>query len=332
VAESQSIALPPLEERPLVTFALFAYNQEKYIREAVEGAFAQTYEPLEIILSDDCSTDRTFEIMREMAAGYRGPHRIVLNKNSTNQGLCRHVNTVFRLAKADVIVMAAGDDISLSGRVAHTVEIFHRHPDVLSVSMEYRSIDERGLLGPRGKSHFHDGKFNLRDLLERVRMPIHGSTRAYRKHLFEIFGPLHDSCKIEDATLRLRALLAGCIYHSDVQGILYRVHSASLSASIKKESQLSVYRQYLLDLKRAVSLSMFGPDQSAQIKFVLRSMIARGLILSRHHQARYRLLSFLSSVLPSARFSGREKIYLFYEILSCSPLAPVVKIIRKGFR
>jgi len=48
-------------DRPLVTFALVAYNQEQYIREAVEGAFAQTYEPLEIILSDDCSSDRTVE-------------------------------------------------------------------------------------------------------------------------------------------------------------------------------------------------------------------------------------------------------------------------------
>lgn len=38
------------EERPLVTFALFAYNQEKYIRRAVVGAFSQTYEPLEIIM------------------------------------------------------------------------------------------------------------------------------------------------------------------------------------------------------------------------------------------------------------------------------------------
>jgi len=42
-------------DRPLVTFALLAYNQEEFIREAVEGAFALTYEQLEIILSDDCS-------------------------------------------------------------------------------------------------------------------------------------------------------------------------------------------------------------------------------------------------------------------------------------
>ena len=52
---------------PLVTFALFAYNQEAFIREAVASALSQTYEPLEIILSDDCSTDRTFAIMQELA-------------------------------------------------------------------------------------------------------------------------------------------------------------------------------------------------------------------------------------------------------------------------
>ena len=53
-----------MSERPLVTFALFAYNQEKYIREAVEGAFSQTYQRMEIILSDDCSTDSTFDILK----------------------------------------------------------------------------------------------------------------------------------------------------------------------------------------------------------------------------------------------------------------------------
>ena len=65
------------EEKPLLTYCLVTYNQEKYVRESVLSAFAQTYLPLEIVLSDDCSTDRTFEIMRELAAGYREPHRIV---------------------------------------------------------------------------------------------------------------------------------------------------------------------------------------------------------------------------------------------------------------
>ena len=86
------------DERPLVTFALCAYNQERFIREAIEGAFAQTYEPLEIILSDDCSSDRTFEIMQEMAAAYAGAARIKLNRNASNLGIAGHVNRLIELS------------------------------------------------------------------------------------------------------------------------------------------------------------------------------------------------------------------------------------------
>lgn len=103
-------------DQPLVTFALFAYNQEKYIREAVEGAFAQTYEPLEIILSDDCSTDRTFEIMQDMAAGYEGPHSVRARRNETNVGVIDHFLTVAHSANGRLFIAAAGDDISYYNR------------------------------------------------------------------------------------------------------------------------------------------------------------------------------------------------------------------------
>jgi glycosyltransferase involved in cell wall biosynthesis len=49
----------------------------------VEGAFSQTYSPLEIILSDDCSSDRTFEIMEEMAREYQGPHLVKVGDFNT---------------------------------------------------------------------------------------------------------------------------------------------------------------------------------------------------------------------------------------------------------
>ena len=48
-----------LVEKPLVTFALFAYNQEKFITAAVKAVFAQTYQPLEIIISDDAMFAKT---------------------------------------------------------------------------------------------------------------------------------------------------------------------------------------------------------------------------------------------------------------------------------
>ena len=101
----------------LVTFALFAYNQERFIAEAVRGALAQTYSPLEIILSDDCSADRTFDLIRQEVSGYRGPHEIRLNRNETNLGFASHINRVMEMARGQLIVAAGGDDVSLPDRV-----------------------------------------------------------------------------------------------------------------------------------------------------------------------------------------------------------------------
>ena len=95
-----------------------AFNQEKFIAEAVRGALSQTYSPLEIILSDDCSVDRTYEIIESMAAHYTGPHKIILNRNKSNLGLAGHSNRVTRMAHGELIVGAAGDDVSMPHRTA----------------------------------------------------------------------------------------------------------------------------------------------------------------------------------------------------------------------
>ena len=92
----------PSFERPLISFALFTYNQEQFVREAVAAAFAQTYSPLEIILSDDSSKDSTFNIISEMVESYRGPHRVIVNRNPTNIGIGAHVNKVMGLMSADI--------------------------------------------------------------------------------------------------------------------------------------------------------------------------------------------------------------------------------------
>ena len=67
--------------KPLISYCLITYNQEKYIKEAVLSALSQTYHPLEIIISDDCSTDNTFDIVRETINNYLGGHNIILNLN-----------------------------------------------------------------------------------------------------------------------------------------------------------------------------------------------------------------------------------------------------------
>ena len=75
-------------DRPLLSLLLFAYNQEAYIRDALRGALAQTYSPLQILVSDDASTDGTAAIVAEELAGYRGPHDVEFLQNPENLGWC----------------------------------------------------------------------------------------------------------------------------------------------------------------------------------------------------------------------------------------------------
>jgi cellulose synthase/poly-beta-1,6-N-acetylglucosamine synthase-like glycosyltransferase len=112
----------PSNERSLVTFAVFAYNQERFVREAIEGAFAQTYHPLEIVLSDDSSTDRTFAIMQKAAAAYDGPHQVRVRRSVRNVGLLNHILDVAGVANGDLLIVAAGDDVSLPKRTVTLVE------------------------------------------------------------------------------------------------------------------------------------------------------------------------------------------------------------------
>ncbi|MGH9784801.1 MAG: glycosyltransferase family 2 protein, partial [Terriglobia bacterium] len=106
---------------PLVSFILLTYNQQKFVEEAVRSALLQTYQPLEIIVSDDASTDRTFEIARTLIDEYRGPHFVTGCVNARNLGTNGHLNIAVRKAKGEFIVVAAGDDVSLPGRVEKLV-------------------------------------------------------------------------------------------------------------------------------------------------------------------------------------------------------------------
>jgi glycosyltransferase involved in cell wall biosynthesis len=210
-------------QRPLVTFALFAYNQERYIREAVEGAFSQTYEPLEIILSDDCSTDRTFEIMQEMAESYRGPHRVVLNRNSNNLNVGDHVNVVCPLAVGELIILAAGDDVSMTNRTERLVSRWislGRPSAVLCSDFEAMNIASQPI--ELDEAVFR-GAYHIRNMA-RGDIRVLGATTAVTKDVFSAFPPMDPTVCHEDRVLPFRALLlGGVVTLVDEKLVRYRV-------------------------------------------------------------------------------------------------------------
>jgi cellulose synthase/poly-beta-1,6-N-acetylglucosamine synthase-like glycosyltransferase len=249
---------PGSPERPRVTLALFAYNQHAFVRTAVEGALAQDYDgPLEIILSDDYSPDGTFEMIQQVARGYEGPHHVRLNRNNPNMGLSAHVNRVLALAQGEIIVMAAGDDISLPARVRETVAAFARHPEAMAVSFTDIRIDDSGVRLDDSTLLGRERIINLEMFLNagpkaQSRLELSGASRGIRREVYARFGDLRSDCPAEDCPYLLRVLYLGVLVVCPGPGIHYRVHATQMSSEKgrARQSGLSYYNQFLSDIEK----------------------------------------------------------------------------------
>lgn len=194
-------------ERPLVSFALFAYNQASYISEAVEGALSQTYSPLEIILSDDCSSDRTFEIMKGIVRDYEGPHSVILRRSERNRGLLGHINDVANQLSGEIVVMAAGDDISLPHRVERLVDVFRVRPAAFSVCSDIAVIGDTP--PPVHVPSTHAEKISIYETMMSGGGVGLGAAYAYRRQCFFWPEKLPENLYSEDRILPLRATILG---------------------------------------------------------------------------------------------------------------------------
>jgi len=215
-------------ENPLVSLILFAYRQEGLIRQAVEGALSQTYSPLEIILSDDGSPDGTFEIMREIADHYRGPHRIVLNRNPRNLGIGDHVQKAFSLASGQWFVTAAGDDISFPNRVEVLMHHVKANPRVRAIASGIQYIDENGAPLPdwiRPWNPAYTGRVPVRLMLKREGYFAHGCALAVHRSVWTDFPPLGPGFVAEDRLYPFRAALLGDLYQFRTKLVKYRLRN-----------------------------------------------------------------------------------------------------------
>ena len=323
--------------RPLLTFAVLAYNQEPFIRDAIEGALSQTYSPLEIVLSDDCSSDGTFAVMEQMASSYKGPHRVIVNRNPSNFGLGGHVNRIMELSTGELVVIAEGDDISLPERTSLTYEAWeHSGRSMAAIYSDYLLIDESGTLrcnpGERTKekngSLFELQRADLREFMSTLTPMINGCTRVWPRRLFRQFGKLPTYLRAEDFVLCFRSLAYGGILHISRPLVKYRRHDKNLSFhTVDHVLDPKSYDEY--DAKRSTSLliRMTAMDTAIhdirhlrQINKYDPSYLAR----VEGEARRVRALFALEREMILQGFPGRARI--FFEALSRSGPRPTLRL------
>lgn len=259
---------------PLVSFCVFTYNQERFVADAIKGALKQDYSPLEIIISDDCSSDNTFKIIKELAKNYKGSSTIILNRNDKNLGLTAHVNKVLGMAKGEYILVAAGDDISLPNRTAKFVDAFQKDEDIVSISCNLTSIDSNGKKAKNNNSINKDIIYDINDYLNKENFHINGASRAIKREVFEMFGNLNPKCPTEDTPYLLRAFMAGKVYLLAEELVLYRTHDNNLSGenNIYKMSINEIYKQYKKDINKALTLRIINTEIADKLLLKLKNI------------------------------------------------------------
>ena len=127
--------------KPKVSIVLNFYNEEKYLKIAIESMINQTYDDYELILVDDASTDRSFDI----AMSYQGD-RVKVVRTETNKGAAHARNTGMRISEGEYIAFIDGDDFSKLDRIEKQVKYLDEYKDVLAVSCLANYIDEDGFI------------------------------------------------------------------------------------------------------------------------------------------------------------------------------------------
>lgn len=232
-----------MAERPTVSLVLLTYNQEAFIADAVDAALAQDFKPLEIIISDDCSTDRTVEIARSRVERSGTAIPVTVRQPFANLGLVRHFFEATALARGDLVVIAAGDDISYPDRVSRLVERW-RETDADALFSDWDVIGRDGKILRRGRerSTVRDGIRLAQYFPGQSITHIMGTTSAYSASLLRSIPQLAGNFVAEDFLLTLlTGLHNGRIIELDERLVAYRVHDRAITNVDQKS--LSVAEQ-----------------------------------------------------------------------------------------
>lgn len=244
---------------PLVSVVIITYNSARYIIDTLESIKAQSYNEIELIVSDDCSTDNTVEISSKWINENRD--RFADAKMITvpvNTGISSNCNRGLRECKGDWLKVLSGDDILMSNAIEDNIKYTSKNPDALFIFSNVCEIDENGKLIRSVTLHEGQSKFAEMDSAKKQlkyysRWPVFLNTPTffYKKELVQEIGYCDEDFKIyEDMSAIFRAIERNVrINFLDKVTVAYRIHSEAVSRSMKLDDRrekeaLKIFKKY----------------------------------------------------------------------------------------
>jgi len=314
--------------QPMVSVLIATYNQEEYIAQTLDSILMQQCSfDFEIIIGEDCSTDKTREICLDYQKRY--PEKIVLCLNETNKGLLDNYFDIFLKTRGKYIADCGGDDYWVNtNKLQEQVDLLENHPEVSLVASNWSMyiMQDGSLVDAPGqinedwyKPDLYGKKAVISYLNEAVIPRVVLSTSCFRRDLAmeaylarpELFRSKKATC--EDLPLTLCLLMKGPFYFKADNWLVYRVMMNSISHSEDLNDYVSgfAFKTFKQTVVFAKALGVEPDEISAYIEkwvgnYVLHAFIARDYELmsgmrqfTRAYGIHYKLKQVLLSVFMS---------------------------------
>jgi glycosyltransferase involved in cell wall biosynthesis len=217
-----------------VSVVIPAYNAAQYIGEAIESVLAQGHQPLELIVLDDGSTDRTPDVV----GNFRNP--AIRYARQDNRGAAAAFNAGLALVTADLVTFLSADDVWTPGRLRLQLDLLDQHPEADIVLGHLRRM-----WLPAGQDTW---KFTEPELALSLQSCL------VRRQVFDKVGRFDESlryCFDWDWFFRARELGVPFFTHAEVTNH-YRRHAGSLSEEEAANREVAVVIKRSLDRRRAM--------------------------------------------------------------------------------
>lgn len=261
----------------LFSVCIPTYNGGKFLRQAIESVLSQGVESIEIIISDNASTDDTERIMREINSPC-----IRYYRNEKNIGMCANFRKSLELAQGEFVTFICADDLLYTGALSELSCLLQANPTMAFAFSQVEFIGERrGVTHHRLPPIMREREF-VKHSLSKARNLVHLCTGTFRRSLANASDI--DNLLFFDWVFWLRLGLRGRVGFIDRTLGAHRYHGANNTKS-DAASFSDEYKNLALALERfdstlpGESLSLKRQVAQARTRLFLRYTI---LLLQRH--------------------------------------------------
>lgn len=242
------------QKQPLVSIIIITYNSSEFVLETLQSAKDQTYENIELIISDDFSTDNTVEVCKKWINENKARFvRVELITTKVNQGIPANCNRGIRMSKGDWIRIVAGDDALLPMSIQKYVNYINKDEDtdihVLHSNVEWFngnfSMENKQPFNPLAHFKLNNPSVtaeNQFQILLRVNT-VEAGTLFIKRDVFNRIGLYDEEPRLwEDRPMLLKMTQNGIkLHYLDFLSLKYRKHDSSIQSSKRSKKYLSDY-------------------------------------------------------------------------------------------